>query len=165
MTRWSWKLGQVAGIDVWVGISHYLEHHRWADAGAGVVFILAVFGIVVVHELGHALTARHYGIRTRDIMLLPIGGVGRLERMPDDPKQELLVALAGPAVNAAIAALLFALVPSTMSPAALGDIQQVGGGFLVKVAWVTLDNIGEFVTIQSALRTNGTQHCRGRSTH
>lgn len=149
MTGWSWKLGRIAGIDVymhgtflillaWVGISHYLQRHRWDDAGAGIVFILALFGIVVLHELGHALTARHYGIRTRDITLLPIGGVARLERMPDDPKQELIVGFAGPAVNIALAALLFTLVPSATSPTALGEIQQVGGGFLAKLAWVNV---------------------------
>ena len=149
MSGWSWKLGRVAGIDVymhgtflillaWVAISHYLERHRITDAGAGIVFILALFAIVVLHELGHALTARHYGIRTRDITLLPIGGVARLERTPDDPKQELLVAFAGPLVNVALAAVLFLLAPSATSPTTLGEIQRIGGGFLGKLAWVNV---------------------------
>jgi Zn-dependent protease/CBS domain-containing protein len=145
MTGWSWRLGRVAGIDVymhgtflillaWVGVSHYLQRHRLADAGAGVVFILALFAIIVLHELGHALTARHYGIRTRDITLLPIGGVARLERMPEDPRQELLVALAGPAVNVALAAVLLGVV----TPTAWHDVQWVGGDFLSKLLWVNV---------------------------
>jgi len=155
MMGWSWKLGRVAGIDVymhgtflvlvaWVGLSHYLERHRWTDAGAGILFILALFAIVVLHELGHALTARHYGIRTRDITLLPIGGVARLERMPDDPKQEMLVALAGPAVNIALAGVLFVLAPAATS-LTVGDMGSVGVGFFAKLTsvniWLALFNL------------------------
>jgi Zn-dependent protease len=149
MTGWSWRLGRIAGIDVymhgtflvllaWVALSHYLEHHRIVDAVSGVLFILALFGIVVLHELGHALTARHYGIRTRDITLLPIGGVARLDRMPDDPKQELVVAFAGPVVNVVLAAALFLLMPSTTSPTILGELQQIGDGIVAKLAWVNV---------------------------
>jgi Zn-dependent protease/CBS domain-containing protein len=114
--RWSFPLGVVAGIPIYVhatflvliGFVFLSDWTRGRDLGAalgGVLYILAIFGTVVLHEFGHALTAKRYGIRTRDITILPIGGLARLERLPDVPRQELWVALAGPAVNLAIAGL------------------------------------------------------------
>ena len=147
--KWSWRIGRIAGIDVyvhstfllllaWVAISHYLEHQRLADAAYGLFFIITLFGIVVLHELGHALTARQFGIRTRDITLLPIGGLARLERMPEDPRQELLVALAGPAVNVVLAGVLFAILAFTSGLAALNNVKLVGGSFLANLVAVNV---------------------------
>lgn len=117
--RWSFKIVRLAGIDVYIHVTFllllgYLAYTFYAprqsldDALQGLVFILAVFGTVVLHELGHALAARRYGIETQDITLLPIGGVARLARIPEEPVQELVVAAAGPLVNVVIAATLLA---------------------------------------------------------
>ena len=126
MLSWSLRVGSLFGVPVYLHWTFLLLIALFMAAPivAGTpdavamglrtaAFILAIFGCVLLHELGHALAARRYGIRTRDITLLPIGGVARLERMPDDPVQELVVALAGPAVNVVIAAIVIPLVLMT----------------------------------------------------
>jgi len=145
----SWRIGRIAGIDVhlhftfllllgWVAVSHYLQRQSWSDALGGLGFTLSLFTIVVLHELGHALTARRFGIRTRDITLLPIGGVARLERIPEKPKQELLVALAGPAVNVVLAGLLFGMLVVGAELSAAKEFKLVGGHFLAKLMWINV---------------------------
>jgi Zn-dependent protease len=109
--RMSWKLGRVAGIDVFLHPTFLLLLAFVGLSQGGIQAVAltsAVFGCVLLHELGHALTARRFGIRTEDITLYPIGGVARLQRMPRAPGAELLIALAGPAVNVAIALALIA---------------------------------------------------------
>jgi Zn-dependent protease/CBS domain-containing protein len=156
--RWSYKLARVAGIDVrvhatfllllaFVGFQGYAGTRTLAGALAGIGFILLVFFIVVLHEYGHALAARRYGIPTRDITLLPIGGVARLERMPREPRQELVIALAGPAVNAVLAVLLWAYLRAagTPDPMAPADERFFGLGVarqLLSVnVWLALFNL------------------------
>jgi Zn-dependent protease/CBS domain-containing protein len=154
--RWSWKIGRLAGINVYMHATfvllilfillvYWTEGHNVAMAVGGLVFVLAIFGCIVLHELGHALTARRYGIQTRDIILLPIGGVARLERMPDDPHQELLVALAGPAVNVVIAVAIYAVLTAFGSAPSLKDMESVrwvGGNFLTKLMVMNLWLVG-----------------------
>ncbi len=146
---WSWKIGQVAGIDLyvhatfllligWMFISYWLKGASLETALVGVAFVLALFASVVAHELGHALTARRYGIQTRDIILLPIGGVARLERMPDEPQQEFWVALAGPLTSLALAAALFVGLLVTGTLESLGSVSATGGSFVERLMLANL---------------------------
>ena len=146
--KWSWRLGTVAGIGLyvhatfflliaWVGVTYWLAGGS-AAALSGIGFILALFACVVLHELGHALTARRYGIRTRDITLLPIGGVSRLERIPDNPRQEVWVSFAGPAVNLVIATLLYAWLLLSHSWRPLSALTMAGGPFLERLLLVNV---------------------------
>jgi Zn-dependent protease len=141
---WSWKFARIAGIDVyvhatffmliaWIALSYWRESQSLAAVVEGVAFILALFACVVLHEYGHALTARRYGIRTRDITLLPIGGLARLERMPDVPIQELWVALAGPAVNVVLAVLLFGWLHASGAWESVSRIGVATGAFAERV--------------------------------
>lgn len=97
----------------WIAVTYAIGGAGFSATAIGVTLVIAIFVVIVVHELGHALVARHYGIATRDIMLLPIGGVASLERMPDHPRQELAVALVGPAINLVLAGILYAFLPTT----------------------------------------------------
>lgn len=128
----SYRLGQAFGIGIFVHWSfallliYVLASTLVTGAGLvvafnSVVFVLAVFACVVLHELGHSLAARRYGIGTHDITLLPIGGLARLKAIPEDPKQEMVIAVAGPAVNVVIAAVL-GLIAFLMGPPSAGAL-------------------------------------------
>ena len=112
--------------------------HGIAAAAASVLFVFAVFGCVVLHELGHALMARRFGIGTRDITLLPIGGLARLHRMPERPIQELAVALAGPAVNVVIAAFLFGVLILGGAAEGIFALSLAGASVLVNLMWANV---------------------------
>jgi len=113
----SWKLGTLFGIGIYIhwtffllpawGFLYTLQRGGVQLATEAAVFIMAAFGCILLHELGHALAARHFGIPTRDITLYPLGGVARLERMSRRPWEEFWIAVAGPAVNVVIVVLLF----------------------------------------------------------
>jgi Zn-dependent protease len=141
----SWHLGDIAGIRlrvhwtfliliVWVYLSTLSAGA--AAAISSTLFVLAIFGCVLLHELGHALAARQYGIDTRDITILPIGGVAALERMPRNPWQELVIAIAGPIVNVVIAAAI--LLPMWLVPSGSFWSASFWGVFLARLAWVNV---------------------------
>src|SRR5262249_11076276 len=136
----SWKIGTAFGIGVhihptfWIlplilavnGLSIALGY-----VGLALVVLAGAMACVVLHEFGHALMARYFGIRTRVITLYPTGGVARLERLSDKPLEEVLIALAGPAVNVVIAVLLFPFVVLTNPSLGLPDWDANPGGFVL----------------------------------
>ena len=148
--KWSYRLGTFFGIGVdvhvtfllllaYVAWSSYSASSSWLVASVGVLFVLALFLFVVMHEYGHALTARHFGIRTRRITLYPIGGMAMLEGMPRSPRQQLLVALAGPAVNFVLAALIGALMLAIGADVSMGAIfGERSSGLLSSLLYVNL---------------------------
>lgn len=139
--KWSLRIGRFFGIDLFLHFTFliflvviwYFTHESLVT----VAFFVAAFTCVVLHEYGHALAARRYGIPTKDITLLPIGGVARLERMPSDPRQELVVALAGPAVNVVIALLLYGLcLAMKVNPLVAVDEALHGrADFIITLMW------------------------------
>jgi Zn-dependent protease len=135
----SWKLGRAFGINIFVHwtfllLVAFVLVNNWQLGGSAlavhsVILLLAAFGCVVLHELGHALAARHFGIPTLDITLYPIGGIARLARMSEKPFEEFCIAVAGPAVNALLAALL--IIPVCLSWQASTTIEQAPKGNLL----------------------------------
>ncbi len=129
--RWSYTIGRIAGTEVkvhvtfllllvWIGYTAFQE----AGAGAAVtdtLFFVCFFLCVLLHEFGHIRMASRFGVRTPDVILLPIGGVARLERIPEEPRQEFLIALAGPAVTLAILLVLAIVVTLSGEGMALRD--------------------------------------------
>ena len=145
--NWSYRIARVAGIDIKIHLTFLLllGWFGWMDYGVagvsgaveGVGFTLLLFLCVLLHEFGHAFAARSFGIRTPDITLLPIGGVARLERMPDQPWQELVVAIAGPAVNVVIAAVLFFVLAVKFTLMSFGG-GQFEGSLLSNLLYVNI---------------------------
>jgi len=120
MLGWSINLFRIRGIQLSVHFSFvlllvYIGYDGWQDGGTsglvwGVVTLLAFFTCVVLHELGHCFTGMRFGVGVRRILLMPIGGMAEFDSIPRQPSREILMTLAGPAVNFLIAAVLAAVV-------------------------------------------------------
>lgn len=152
----SLSLGKIIGIKVsihwtflillaWIIYVNYQVGASSQQMVWSVVYVIAIFVCVVLHEYGHALTARRFNIGTRDITLYPIGGIASLESIPKKPKEELLVAIAGPAVNVAIAILFFPFINLNEVFDSAGFTQIDGTNFLTSVVsvniWLVLFNM------------------------
>lgn len=157
---WSFKIGRVFGIGLYVhftfllllaflGFAAYSVSGSTQGALNQVGFVLILFGIVMLHELGHALAARHYGIPTKDITLLPIGGLARLERIPRDPVKELVIAIAGPAVNVILALAIVVAMVAVYGVTPWAEDAYLGGSLLnglfqINVALIVFNMIPAF---------------------
>lgn len=145
----SLKIGSVAGIGIFLHWTfllliaaifafYYVQSQSVGAALAGMGLIFGVFGCVVLHELGHALTARRYGVGTRSITLYPIGGLARLQRIPSEPMKEFWIAIGGPAVNLAIAVVLAVVllaVDGSFNPEVL---RSPGRHTIASLLWINL---------------------------
>jgi stage IV sporulation protein FB len=121
---------------LWIAVAHYARGGT-AAAVQGVAFIVLLFLCVLLHELGHVFAARHYGVQTPDVTLLPIGGVARLARIPEEPTQELVIAIAGPLVNVVIAgAIIIAL--HGLLPLQSYAVQDPGASLFSRLAWANV---------------------------
>lgn len=144
---WSIPIGTIGGTVIrihvtflllllWIAVAHYAQGGAQA-AMQGVAFIVLVFVCVVLHEFGHIIAARRYGVKTPAITLLPIGGVAQLARIPEKPSQELAIAVAGPLVNVIIAGALY-LVLGAVPKLAGTEVQNPGIDLLTRLAAVNI---------------------------
>ena len=145
---WSITVGSIAGTKVrihvtfllllaWIFFANYLSTGPQA-AWDALLFVVLLFLCVLLHEFGHIFTARAFGVSTPDVILLPIGGVSRLEHIPERPREEFLVAIAGPAVNVVIAGLLVVFGGAKLGMNSLATIENTSQGFIDQLAMVNL---------------------------
>jgi len=145
---WSLTIGKVAGTAVrihvtfllflaWIFAIYYISGGAQA-AWSGLLFLVLLFLCVLLHEFGHIFTARAFGVRTPDVILLPIGGVSRLERIPEKPSEEFLIAIAGPAVNVVIAVLLVLLAGANLATDNLASLESTSASLVDRLAVVNL---------------------------
>jgi Zn-dependent protease/CBS domain-containing protein len=145
---WSLNIGTIAGTAVrvhvtfllflgWIFVASYVAEGQQA-ALSGLLFMVLLFACVLAHEFGHIFMARVFGVATPDVTLLPIGGLARLERIPEEPYQEFLVAIAGPLVNVAIAFALIAFVGARLNVGDLSAVESTKVAMVDRLASVNL---------------------------
>jgi len=154
--NWSWKIGKLGGIDLrvhitfvlllgWVWVKSWMVGHSAEGILAMASFVFALFAAVVLHELGHQMAARKFGIEVRNITLLPIGGITPLERTPKHLEHEIFVALAGPAANALLALLLCAWLIVMHSWEPIDHVRVATGPFIERLflanVWLVIFNL------------------------
>ncbi|HLK80499.1 MAG TPA: site-2 protease family protein [Xanthobacteraceae bacterium] len=146
---WSVNIGSIAGTAIRIHVTFLLLLvffflQGWAAAGSvsdgvnSVVFVVLVFACVLAHEFGHIFTARAFGVETPDVTLLPIGGVARLARIPEKPREEFLIAIAGPLVNVAIGIVLIAVTAAHLSVAHLAAMESPKVSMIDRLAALNL---------------------------
>lgn len=155
--KYSLFLGRIAGVRIsvhwtflilifWIVLANLRSGSSAPEIFWSLTFVLFIFVCVILHELGHSLTAQRFNIQTREISILPIGGVAQLESVPEKPKEELLVALAGPAVNIIIAGVIYPFVTMNADMAELENLSRIGpANFLAALMsinlWLALFNL------------------------
>lgn len=141
---WSITIGRIAGtairihvtfllLLVWIGFIYYRQGGPEA-AIEGVIFVALLFLCVLLHELGHVFAARRYGVNTNDVTLWFFGGIASLERIPERPIEEFVIAIAGPMVNVVIAAVLVLILGARLDPEDLGRLQDPAVSMVAKLA-------------------------------
>jgi stage IV sporulation protein FB len=145
---WSFSIGSIAGTVIRIHVTFVLFLAWIAGASyfsggldaalSGVLFIVFLFACVLAHEFGHIFVARAFGVNTPDVVLLPIGGVARLERIPEKPREEFLIAIAGPLVNVAIALVLIAIAGANMRYGSLATVDDAKIPIIDRLAMVNL---------------------------
>ncbi len=146
--KWSFKIGKLFGIPIRVHLTFllllffigYVGSKQGGSEGAilGMIVIVFIFICVILHEVGHSLVAVHYGIKVNDIILLPIGGVSRMEEIPEDPKQEITISIVGPLVSFGLAILFFILASAIHQSINFKQINLFNRNVVASLFWINL---------------------------
>jgi Zn-dependent protease/CBS domain-containing protein len=146
--KWSFQIGRLFGIPIRIHLTFLLllffiavvgsRHGGGTGAFFGVISIAFIFFCVVLHEVGHSLTAIHYGIDVKDIVLMPIGGVSRMEDIPEDPKKEIVISVVGPSVSFGLALVFLVIARITDVSVSFRQFSVFQGNLISTLFWINL---------------------------